>query len=132
MATSKTPVEAPTASKPARATIGLSVVAAVAAVVLAIGLLVADAIPGALGSESHALVSALPLALVALAYMLHQPTRRPSVGQAVKAALLCAAFLLWAAAQLRPSLPVAVNDAAIALFVTDLALIVGGDLRRKK
>jgi hypothetical protein len=118
------------ASKPATATIGLSVVAAVVAVVLAIGLLVADAIPGALGSESHALVSALPLALVALAYMLHQPSRRPTVGQAVKAALLCAAFLLWAAAQVRPSLPVAVNDAAIALFVTDLALIVGGDLLR--
>lgn len=132
MATSKhSPVEPPIVSKPATATIGLSVVAAVAAVVLAIGLLVADAIPGTLGSESHGLVSAVPLALVALAYLLHQPSRRPSAGQAVKAALLCAAFLLWAAAQVRPSLPVMVNDAAIALFVTDLALIVGGELREK-
>jgi hypothetical protein len=109
----------------------LSIGVAAVAVVLAIGLLVADAIPDALGRESHALVSALPLALVALAYILHQPSRRPSLGQAVKAGLLCAAFLLWAAAQVRPSLPVAVNDAAIALFVTDLALIVGEDLRRR-
>jgi hypothetical protein len=130
VASKNSPAGAPMVSKPASTTIGLSVVAAVVAVVLAIGLLVADAIPGALGSEAHALVSALPLALVALAYMLHQPSRRPSVGQAVKAGLLCAAFLLWAAAQVRPSLPVAVNDAAIALFVTDLALIVGSDLLR--
>ena len=119
------------ASKPAKATIGLSVVTALVAVTLAIGLLVADAIPDALGSESHAIVSALPLGLIALACILHQPTRRPSAGQAIKAALLCAAFLLWATAQLRPSLPVAVNDAAIALFVADLALVVGGDLRRR-
>jgi len=117
-------------SKPVRATVGLSVGTAAVAVALAIGLLVADALPDALGSESHAVVSALPLALVALAYMLHQPTRRPTLGQAVKAALLCAAFLLWAAAQVRPSLPVAVNDAAVALFVSDLALVVGGDLLR--
>jgi hypothetical protein len=123
---------AATKTKQATTTIGLSVVVAVVAVAFAIALLIADAIPDALGPESHAVVSALPLGLVALAYMLHQPSRRPSLGQAVKAALLCAAFLLWAAAQVRPSLPVAVNDAAIALFVTDLALIVGADLRRAR
>jgi hypothetical protein len=39
--------------------------------------------------------------------------------------LLSAAFLLWAAYQLIPTLPVIVNDAAIALFVLDIALVIG-------
>jgi hypothetical protein len=67
---------------------------------------------------------------MALAYLAHQPLRRPSPLAIVKAALLASAFLLWAAYQLNPPLPLAVNDPAITLFVLDIALVIGTDIRK--
>ena len=95
------------------------------AVAIAALLLVVDALPSRFGEGHHAALSALPLGCIALAYILHQPVRRPGAYQAAKALLLSAAFLLWAAYQLMPTLPVIVNDAAIALFVLDIALVIG-------
>jgi hypothetical protein len=93
-----------------------------AAIVIAGVLLATDVLQVGTGRDGHALISALPLACIAVAFLLHQPVRRPTRGQAVKAGLLSAAFLLWAAYQLQPSLPVFVNDLAITLFVFDVAL----------
>jgi hypothetical protein len=54
--------------------------------------------------------------------------RRLTLLRGVKVALLAAAFFLWSAYQLFPSLPngAVFNDLAIALFVLDVALIVSG------
>jgi predicted lipid-binding transport protein (Tim44 family) len=100
-----------------------------AAIAIAGVLLATDVLQVGTGRDAHALISALPLACIAVAFLLHQPVRRPTRGQAVKAGLLSAAFLLWAAYQLQPSLPVFVNDLAITLFVLDVGLVIRDDLR---
>jgi len=101
----------------------------VAALTITAVLLAVDVTPVGLSEEAHAEVSALPLALIALAYLAHQPLRRPTVLAVVKSALLACAFMLWAVYQLAPTLPVTVNDLAITLFILDLALVIGSDLR---
>ena len=74
------------------------------------------------------MLGALPLALIALTYLLYQGLRRPRAAELLKAMVLAAAFLLWAANQLWPKAPAAtlLNDLAIALFVIDLFLVVAG------
>jgi hypothetical protein len=101
----------------------------VAAVVVTTALLGIDVGPVRLSDRAHAEISALPLALVALAYLVHQPLRRPTLLAVAQSVLLACAFLLWAAYQFDPTLPVAVNDLAITLFILDLALVIGSDLR---
>jgi hypothetical protein len=105
-------------------------VLAITAVAATASLLLVDIAPVRLSEQGHAEVSALPLALVAVAYLAHQPLRRPTLLAVVQAALLASAFLLWAAYQLDPTLPVTVNHLAITLFILDLALVIGSDLRR--
>lgn len=115
-----------------RARRGLACVAAffgAAAVAVTAALLAIDVGPVGLSGHAHAELSALPLALVALAYVAHQPLRRPGLLAIVKSALLASAFLLWAAYQLDPTLPITVNDLAITLFILDLALVIATDLR---
>ena len=73
-------------------------------------------------------LAAFPLALIAVAYLFYQAVRRPPPAELLKAVLLAAAFLLWAANQFWPNLPQATlfNDLAIALFVLDVFLVMAG------
>jgi hypothetical protein len=94
-----------------------------------IGLLLAwDTFPGQFPSRAHEVLGALPLGLIALAYLMYQALRRPGRWELVKATMLAAAFLSWAANQLWPLLPQAtsLNDIAIALFVLDMVLVIMG------
>jgi len=65
-------------------------------------LLAWDVFPGLFASGAHSLFGALPLALIALAYLVYQTVRRPERAEAFKAVLLAIAFLFWAANQFWP------------------------------
>jgi hypothetical protein len=87
-------------------------------------LLIWDAFPERFPHNAHDFLGAFPLVMIAIAYLIYQCTRRPPFRELVKAVLLAAAFLFWAANQLWPNLRQAVlfNDAAIGLFVFDVFL----------
>lgn len=91
-------------------------------------LLVWDALPRLFPMKAHDFLGALPLALIAIAYLIYQTVRRPGPGELVKAILLAVAFLAWAANQFWPQAPRATlfNDIAIALFVLDVFLVIVG------
>lgn len=91
-------------------------------------LLVWDAWPALFPPRAHDFLGALPLASIAVAYMVYQAFRRPARKELSKAILLGAAFLFWAANQFWPDLPQAtlLNDVAIALFVVDVFLVIVG------
>jgi hypothetical protein len=77
---------------------------------------------------AHDFLGALPLALIALTYLIYQAVRRPDKWEIAKTILLAAAFLFWAANQFWPNSKSATlfNDLAIALFVFDTFLVVVG------
>ncbi len=87
-----------------------------------------DFFPTGFPSRSHEVIGALPLGLIAVAYLAHQAVHRPDRKQLVKAILLALAFLSWAANQFWPDAPQATlfNDIAIALFVLDLLWVIIG------
>jgi hypothetical protein len=91
-------------------------------------LLVWDAIPKQFPLRAHDVLGALPLALIALAYLTYQAAHRPAPLEVLKAVLLAVAFLFWAANQLWPDIPQTMlfNDIAIALFVLDVFLVMIG------
>src|ERR1035437_3239706 len=82
-------------------------------------LLAWDICPVLFPAGAHDFLGALPLVMIALAYLAHQSYRRPGRKELAKAILLAIAFLLWAANQLWPDLPQATlfNDLAIGFFV---------------
>jgi hypothetical protein len=99
------------------------------AALLSVGVLfVRDAFPTLFHANAHDLLGAIPLALVALAYLLYQGAHRPAPREWIKALILAVAFLFWAANQLRPDMRQAAlfNDIAIALFVQDVFLVMIG------
>ena len=75
------------------------------------------------------MLSALPLALIAVAWLGHRLTRRPTPGELGRAIVLAAAFLFWAANQFWPDFPRAtlLNDLAVALFVIDVWLTMAAE-----
>ena len=85
-----------------------------------------DAFPTRFPPRAHDLLGALPLALIAVTYLIYQAVRRPSRAELLKAVLLAAAFLFWAANQFWPEASAATlfNDLAIGLFVFDVFLVV--------
>jgi hypothetical protein len=91
-------------------------------------LLVWDALPKLFPARAHDILGALPLALVAIAYLVYQTVRRPGAAELFKSILLAIAFLLWAANQLWPDAAQATlyNDLAIGLFVLDVFLVMVG------
>jgi hypothetical protein len=91
-------------------------------------LLVWDLVPTHFPANAHDVLGALPLALIAAAYLVYQSVHRPPWRELVKAILLAAAFVLWAANQLWPNSKLATpwNDIAIALFVLDVFLVIVG------
>jgi|SRR5579863_1623237 hypothetical protein len=78
--------------------------------------------------KAHELLAAFPLVMIACAYLVYQAAHRPPAAEFIKAVLLAAAFLFWAANQFWPALPQATffNDIAIALFVLDVFLVMIG------
>jgi hypothetical protein len=88
-------------------------------------LLIWDAFPERFPLNAHDFLGAFPLAMIAFAYLIYQCAQRPPFREWVKAVLLAAAFLFWAANQLWPNLRQAVlfNDIAIGLFVLDVFLV---------
>ena len=91
-------------------------------------LLVWDARPALFPPQAHNFLGALPLALIAIAYLVYQSIRRPGPSELFKAILLAVAFLFWAANQYWPDSPRATlyNDIAIALFVLDVFFVILG------
>jgi hypothetical protein len=87
-----------------------------------------DAWPLLFPPRAHDLLGALPLGLIAAAYIVYQTIRRPAPKELLKAIMLASAFLFWAANQFWPELPQAtlLNDLAIALFVLDVFLVIVG------
>jgi len=101
------------------------------ATLASVGLLFADdAAPQLFRGEarSHDVLAAFSLAMIALAYLVFQMARRPEAREMIKAILLAAAFLFWAANQFWPNIPQAAlfNDIAIGLFVFDVFLVIAG------
>jgi hypothetical protein len=91
-------------------------------------LLLWNACPRLFPPRAHDLLGALPLALIAVAYLVYQSIRKPAPLELVKAILLAVAFLAWAANQLWPDFAQAtlLNDIAVALFVLDVFLVIVG------
>jgi hypothetical protein len=87
-----------------------------------------DTFPRLFPDRAHDLLGALPLALIAFAYLAYQIIRCPESLELVKAIMLAVAFLFWAANQLWPDIPLATlfNDIAVALFVLDVFLVIIG------
>jgi|SRR5215469_15979791 len=106
----------------------VSVVLGVLTLVGVATLLAWDAFPERFPARSHDILGAFPLAMIALAYLVYRSAHRPPVREWLKAIILAAAFLLWAANQLWPTLPTAIlfNDLAIGLFVLDVFLMMIG------
>jgi hypothetical protein len=95
-------------------------------------LLVWDVFPGLFPPRAHDLLGALPLLLIAVAYIAYQVARRAASAELVKAFVLAVAFLFWAANQRWPDIPQAtiLNDVAIGLFVLDALLVIVGSPAR--
>jgi len=93
----------------------------VATLVSAAVLLVWNLTPGRFPARAHDVLGALPLAVIAIACLAHQASRPAGWREALKAALLAAAFLFWAGNQLWPDHPL-----AIVLFVLDVFFVIVG------
>jgi hypothetical protein len=87
-----------------------------------------DFFPAPFPARSHDWLGAFPLAMIAIAYVGYQTAHRPPFREFVKAVMLAAAFVFWAANQLWPEARRSVlwNDIAIALFVLDVFLVMIG------
>jgi hypothetical protein len=91
-------------------------------------LLIWDVSPNLLPSHAHNALAALPLTLVAIAYVASQATRGGNASEFAKVVLCAVAFVFWALNQLLPSHPRATlfNDIAIVAFVLDIVLVIVG------
>jgi hypothetical protein len=91
-------------------------------------LLLWDLAPGRFSAHAHDLLGALPLVLIAVAYLVYQAVRHIGREEAFKAVLLALAFLFWAANQYWPDSRYAMlcNDLAIFLFVLDVFFVLVG------
>jgi hypothetical protein len=89
-------------------------------------LLAFDAWPRLFAADVHDSLAAVPLLLIAIAYLVYQGVRRASPAEWGRAAIVALAFVFWAANQLCADhhLATLFNDVAIALFVLDLFLVI--------
>jgi hypothetical protein len=91
-------------------------------------LVVWDVSPALFPARAHEVLGALPLTLVALAYLVFQAVRRVTALEFAKTILCALAFIFWALNQMLPDHPHATlfNDIAVAAFVVDLVLVIFG------
>ncbi|HTE85475.1 MAG TPA: hypothetical protein VK821_12155 [Dehalococcoidia bacterium] len=91
-------------------------------------LLVWNAFPQVFPPRAHLLLAAAPLGLAAISSLIFQAAKRQRPLEIIKAVVLAAAFLFWAANQLLPDIRQALllNDLAITLFVLDIFLAIVG------
>jgi hypothetical protein len=91
-------------------------------------LLVWDASPALFPARAHEVLAAVPLTVVAVAYLVYQGMRRVAAVEFVKALLSALAFGFWALNQLLPDHPHATlfNDIAVTAFVLDVVLVIVG------
>jgi hypothetical protein len=91
-------------------------------------LLVWDASPSLFPARAHDVLAAVPLTVVAVAYLVYQGMRRVAAVEFVKAILSALAFGFWALNQLLPDHPQATlfNDIAVTAFVLDVVLVIVG------
>jgi hypothetical protein len=89
-------------------------------------LLATDLLP--ISRHRHDVLAALPLALIAVAYLVHQSVLRPAPKELLKTLMIAAAFLAWAASLVWPDpvLAALFGDAAVVLFVVDVFLVIVG------
>jgi hypothetical protein len=90
--------------------------------------LVLDVARPALDRRVHDVLGALPLALIAVGYLLHQSVLRPAPKELLKTVMVALAFLFWAGNLFwrEPFLAMVFGDVAIALFVLDVFLVIVG------
>jgi hypothetical protein len=93
-----------------------------------VALLIWDAKPKLFPPRAHDWLGAIPLVLIAFAYLAYQSIRHPGPAELFKAILLATAFLFWGANQFWPDAEAATlfNDIAIGLFVLDVFLVIIG------
>jgi ABC-type transport system involved in cytochrome c biogenesis permease subunit len=97
--------------------------------VISVGVLVVcDVVPQLFPSDTHDIVAALPLVLIAATYLIYRAVRRGPPVEWAKTLLLVLAFLFWAANMLCEDRKLArlFNDIAISAFVFDGLLILFG------
>jgi len=104
----------------------------VLALACSIALLTKDAGAPNLSRLSPAAISAAPLLLVGVAFLLVQAIIRPKPLALFRSVILAGTFLLWGVVQLLPSsnLSARLGDLVIALYVLDLAWAVLIEVRR--
>jgi|SRR5579862_2755947 len=109
----------------------ISCTLAILALGAGIGLLACDSVAVALSRVGAAAISAAPLLLVGIAFLLAQPLLRPRRLELLKNVLLAGTFLLWGAIQLMPqgALAMRLGNLVIALYVLDLAWMTLGSVR---
>lgn len=91
-----------------------------------VALLLGDAKPGLVFNAPEAAISAAPLLLVGVAFLVLQPILRPGALDLLKNVLLAGTFLLWGGIQFMPqnSTAARLGDLVIALYVVDLAWVI--------
>ncbi len=101
---------------------------AMIAIAAGVVLLVGDAAPQLFPTRSHDDLAAFSLATIAVAFLAFRLFQGATPVDWVKAVILAAAFLFWAANQYWPRAPQATlfNDIAIGLFVLDVFFVIAG------
>jgi hypothetical protein len=96
---------------------------AVASLAASLGLLIGDSGIDSASGLSMAAISAAPLFLAGISFLLVQSIARPSRTELLKNVLLAATFLLWGVVQLMPQTATSrrLGNLVIALYVLDLA-----------
>ena len=107
---------------------GLAVGLGALTMVSVILLLIWDATPNSFPDSAHLVLGTIPLALIAVSYLLYQVHARPPRAHLLRAIILAMAFLCWAENQLLGDgrLSTFFNDLAIGLFVFDVFLTMVG------
>jgi hypothetical protein len=105
---------------------GMGSILSVLALAAGAGLLIADAGAWSLSGHAVAAISAAPLLLVGVSFLLVQPVIRPRSAELVKNLLLAATFLLWGVIQLMPQNEISrrLGNVVVVLYVLDLAWVV--------
>jgi hypothetical protein len=98
------------------------------------GLLFGDAKLWTPPGLSASAISAAPLLLIGISFLIVQPMIRPRMGELLRNVLLAATFLLWGVVQLMPQDTLArrLGNLVIVLYVVDLAWTTFASVKPRK